>query len=250
LQVKNLFHVVGTYPATDCFIRVDIDDLTPPRDAASMVRKAWGLPSGPVVNLVAAIEKAGGVVLSRDLGSDLLDAVSQWSDGEAPLLLVNDHAPGDRRRFSIAHEVGHLVMHNQPGSGIDQEREADIFAAAFLMPAADIRKDFAGGMDLSKLLALKNRWRVSMSALLRRAHGLNVITDWQYRTITIEMSALGYRTSEPGDVSIEEPCRVRETIRALTADRGLQTSDIANRMLLLPDDFRRLYVPEPVTSDH
>lgn len=248
IQVQNLLDKAGQHPATDRFIRVAVDGLTPPAEAAATVRRAWGVPAGPVVDLVGEIEKAGGVVLLRDLGSDLLDAVSQWSNGGAPLMLVNNHAPGDRRRFSIAHELGHLVMHDQPGVGAEQEKQADTFAAAFLMPASDIRREFASGVSLTGLLALKLRWRVSMSALLRRAQSLDAITDWQYRTITIEMSALGYRTSEPGEISAEIPGRARDAIRALTEQRQLQISEIAKCMYLLPDNFRRLYQPELLTG--
>ncbi len=98
---------------------------------------------GPVPDIVAVLEHAGALVITRDLDSDLLDAVSQWAEGGQPLLLVNTRAPGDRRRFSLAHELGHLVMHDEPGTGSTQEKQADAFAAEFLMPASDIWQAFS-----------------------------------------------------------------------------------------------------------
>jgi Zn-dependent peptidase ImmA (M78 family) len=250
LHVQSLFEAAETASTGDGFLRVDVDDETPPREAAEMVRQAWGLPEGPVQDLVGQIERAGGLVLLRDLGSPHLDAVSQWPNGQAPLLLLNNHAPGDRLRFSLAHELGHLTMHDGPSNGADQEKQADEFAAAFLMPAADIRKELAGGLDLGRLLELKQRWQVSMSALLRRAHSLTSISDWQYRTITIEMSALGYRTAEPGEVGIEAPMGIRTVIEHVTGPGGVPSDDLARRMRLLPKDFHQQYAADLASVSH
>jgi Zn-dependent peptidase ImmA (M78 family) len=250
LHVQSLFEASGAVPDGAGFLRVDVDDENPPYEAAMRVREAWELPAGPVGDLIAWIERVGGLVLLRDLQSDHLDAVSQWPAGQGPLLLVNARAPGDRLRFSIAHELGHLTMHRSPGSGVDQERQADEFAAAFLMPAADIREELAGGVDLARLLELKRRWRVSMGALLRRGQSLSAINDWQYRTITIEMSALGYRTAEPGVVEAEQPSAVRDAVERAIERSDMTGDDLARRMYLLPEDLRRDYAPDLALSDH
>ncbi|TQJ37997.1 ImmA/IrrE family metallo-endopeptidase [Streptomyces sp. SLBN-115] len=253
LQVTGLVQAAAAADVPHRFSRVLLDDFTTAKDAARQVRRAWGLPRGPVADVIAAIEEAGGLVVMRSLGSELLDAVSQWDDLQVPLVLVNDHAPGDRCRFSVAHELGHLVMHPAPGTSSEQEKQADAFAAEFLMPAADIRQAFADGVDLARLAELKRVWRVSMSALLRRALTLNAITEWQYRTVMVEMSALGYRTAEPVEVEPERPMRVPALVEALLSDRGLAIDEAAACVRLLPEDFKRLYVagdrslsPEPL----
>ena len=64
-------------------------------------------------------------------------------------LLANRHAPAERYRFSLAHEPGHLVLHQSPGDSSVQERQADEFAAEFLMPARDIRSAFTPRVGLS-----------------------------------------------------------------------------------------------------
>ncbi|MFF0000709.1 ImmA/IrrE family metallo-endopeptidase [Streptomyces avermitilis] len=253
LQVTGLVQAAAAADVPHSFSRVLLDDFTTAKDAARQVRRAWGLPRGPVADVIAAIEEAGGLVVMRSLGSELLDAVSQWDEPQVPLVLVNDHAPGDRCRFSVAHELGHLVMHPEPGTSSEQEKQADAFAAEFLMPAADIRQAFADGVDLARLAELKRVWRVSMSALLRRALTLNAITEWQYRTVMVEMSALGYRTAEPVEVEPERPTRVSALVDVLLSDRGLAIDEAAACVRLLPEDFKRLYVagdrslsPEPL----
>jgi Zn-dependent peptidase ImmA (M78 family) len=207
------------------------------------------MPAGPVCDMVAALEGAGAAVVTADLDSDRLDAVSQWDGRQAPLVLVGRHAPGDRCRFSLAHELGHLVMHQQPGNGPDQEKEADAFAAEFLMPAADIRSDLTGAIDLARLAGLKRKWRVSMAALLRRAQTLGTITDWHYRSVQVEMSALGYRTQEPVPLAHEHP-RLLPNLVAKALEGGADVGELAACARLLPDDFHRLYMPhEPGGTD-
>ncbi|MFI6567077.1 ImmA/IrrE family metallo-endopeptidase [Streptomyces sp. NPDC050534] len=230
--------------------RVVLDDLTTARDAARQVRREWGLPAGPVADVIGSLETAGAWVVVRDLGSRLLDAVSQWDGRQMPLMLVNDRAPGDRCRFSVAHELGHLVMHCEPGTAGEQEKQADAFASEFLMPAADIRQAFTGGVDLARLAELKRIWRVSMSALLRRAVDLNALSDWQYRTVVVEMSALGYRTAEPVDIAPERPRRVDALVDTLLSERGLDIDRAAACARLLPGDFERLYVAGDRSLSH
>jgi Zn-dependent peptidase ImmA (M78 family)/transcriptional regulator with XRE-family HTH domain len=248
IQLRGLTSTAGDPAPGHRFIRVALDDLVTAKDAARHVRRSWGIAPGPVPDVIGAIEGAGGLVVVRDLGSGLLDAVSQWGEHSAPLLLVNDCAPGDRCRFSVAHELGHLVMHTDPGSGPEQERQADAFAAEFLMPASDIRKAFADRIDLPKLMELKRIWRVSMSALLRRALDLGSITEWQHRTVTIEMSALGYRTAEPVEIARERPKLVSELVHTLLDEHGLPLEEAASCAHLLPEDFQRLYVEGDLTS--
>lgn len=246
LQVEAILDVAARQPDVDSIPAITIDALTTPVDAAASLRDAWNLPKGPVPDLIRVIEDAGAVVLSRDLGSDLLDAVSLRSARGTALVMVNNRAPGDRLRFSLAHELGHLSMHRVPGDAKAQEQQADAFASAFLMPADDIRGAFAGGVTLTRLAELKERWKVSMGALLRRAFKLNEITEWQYRNVTIEMSALGYRIDEPVDVPQEQPHRMDEAVRSL--HRQFDAGQIAAMAHLLPGEFRQYYASSDGTT--
>lgn len=225
------------------FHRIAVDDFDTASDAAITLRREWGLAPGAVPELVRLLEEAGGLVLVRDLGSRELDAVTQWSDEDPPLFLINAHAPADRFRFSLAHELGHVLMHHEPGVTAVQERQADEFAAEFLLPADTIRVELKQHrLDIPRLLDLKHRWGASMAALLRRASTLGVISDWQYRNLMVEMSALGYRTQEPSQLVREDPRLVPELVADLLNEQGYQLGQVANAAGLLPDEFTRLYV--------
>ncbi|GAA2696081.1 MULTISPECIES: ImmA/IrrE family metallo-endopeptidase [Actinosynnema] len=228
---------------------IEVDDYTSPEEAARAVRKKWGVERGPLDSVVALLEGAGGLVLRRSLVSPMaldsgaesvpLDAVSGLLPGEDPIVLLNEGTPADRQRFTLAHELGHMVMHQVPNS--EQEKQANRFAAELLMPARDIRDDLAGVVDLRALVRLKPRWRVSMWALLRRAHTLNAITDWQYRNLAVEMTTLGYRTTEPLGLDSEQPNAVNQVVR-WHLSQGRTPEELACAVLLNPDEFDRLYL--------
>lgn len=242
MQVSALLTLAGVRPAHR-FRRIAVDDFDTPSDAATALRRDWHLAPGAAVQMVGVIEDAGGLVLIRDLGSRELDAVTQWVDGEPPLFLVSAHAPADRSRFSLAHELGHVIMHGEPGATPVQERQADEFASEFLMPALGVRAELARiQLDLPRLLDLKRQWRVSMAALLRRAFTLGVISEWQYRNLMVEMSALGYRTQEPGDLPRESPRLIPALVTRLRRDQGYQPGQLADAAGLLEDEFTRLYL--------
>lgn len=185
--------------------RFDIEEFDGQvEDVARAVRASWVLPKGPIQNVTKTIEDAGGIVIKCDFGTRMIDAISQWIVGLPPLFFVNSGVPGDRMRFSLAHELGHVIMHNTVNT--DLEDQANRFAASFLMPADDIRHSL-GEITVPKLAVLKPYWKVSMGALLKRAADLGRITERQERYIWMQFSKAGYRLREPAELDIppEEP---------------------------------------------
>ena len=100
------------------------------------------------------------------------------------------NSPTDRARFTLAHELAHLIMHRIPTP--DSEGEADRFASEFLMPARDIAADL-NGFSLQKAAVLKPYWRVSMAALIQHAEDLSKITEWQHKNLNIQKNKLNGR---------------------------------------------------------
>ncbi|MFB2583441.1 helix-turn-helix domain-containing protein [Herbiconiux liukaitaii] len=181
---------------------LDDESLFTPGDVARHVRSDWGLGDGPIDNLVATLEAAGVIVTVRDLGTTQLDAIATWPAAGRPVIMLNQGAPGDRQRFTLAHEIGHAVLHDFPAEG--QEREADEFASELLMPASAMRVELRD-TSLENLVRLKLRWRVSMAALARRARDLGLMSDAHYRNFNVHMSASGMRRQEPVPILPERP---------------------------------------------
>src|SRR5664280_1593949 len=117
-----------------------IDQHESPEEIEVLVRATWRIPSGPISNLVEAVENTGTPVLLADLGHERLFAISMPAIGDnTHLIIVNSKLPASAQRFALAHEVGHLVMHDGVASE-NMEKETNDFASALLMPAADITK--------------------------------------------------------------------------------------------------------------
>lgn len=163
---------------------------------ADAVRRHWGVPQGPIANVVRLLEAHGVLVARLQSHSTRLDAFSRWF-GEQPLVLLwagkGDKA---RSRFDAAHELGHLVMHSDPDPlDREQERQANMFASALLMPASEIlgylptQAPKPHGWD--DVLAHRQHWGVSAKALLYRARELGSLTDASYRRAMMSYNQAG-----------------------------------------------------------
>lgn len=222
------------------FEHLDIDDFKGNVEhIAQLVRSRWGLPLGPVTNLVEAIENAGGVVYKHSFGTNKLDAISQWLPGAPPIFMVNTDVPGDRIRFTLAHECAHIIMHRIPTENM--EAEADRFAAEFLMPAREISADLTPA-TLVNYARLKPYWKVSIAALIRRAYDLEKITHRQYRSLFEELSKLGYRIAEPVMIPHEEPTVFKGLLRFHMKENEYSTADLSRLLHMHEEELLSEYL--------
>ncbi len=185
-------------------IRVDRSD---PTSAAVQVRRAWGIGNGPIPHVVRELERHGIVVARLDAAGATVDAFSVNFADHPVVVLGNDKGKRGRSRFDASHELGHLVMHDDPSDRKSEtENEAHAFAAEFLMPEEEIRAELAAErLTWSRLLDLKIRWGTSIAAVVRRARDVAVITPAQYTNFMKAISARGWRRDEPGDRELGPP---------------------------------------------
>lgn len=210
-------------------------------DAARSVRETWMLPNGPVSSMVDLIENSGGIVIHCDFGSDLIDAMSQRIDGMPILFFVNTHAPADRVRHTLAHELGHMVLHTTTLRDDDtMEDEADAFAGAFLLPKDEFTAQLRR-FDLRQLANMKQFWRVSMAAIAVRADKLKLITPYQSKMFWIEMGKLGYRKREPHEPPPENGTLLLRMVRFHTDKLGYSTNDMCKLLNINKKDYTHMY---------
>lgn len=192
-------------------------------EAASSTREALGIPPGrPVDHACRAIERGGVRVFQVPATAEgsRLQAFSGWAGEElsdAFITLYRTEA-GDRLRWSLAHELGHLILHRRMPEEDQAEAEAHAFAAAFLMPADAIKRDLGTHVTLSALADLKRHWRVSMQALIMRASALGLIDDRRKRSLFVQLSRRGWRTKEPITIPPERPRLLRQVVEAKYGD--------------------------------
>lgn len=230
---------------------------TTPAGAADMVRMQWRMPLGPVRSLIKWLEAAGCLVIEEDFGTPRIDGMSQWV-GDHPVILINSRAPVDRKRLTMAHELGHLCMHSVEISS-DFETEANQFAAEFLMPVGVIRPQLRN-LKIGRLLDLKKEWGVSMQALVERAFHAGLLSSAQRTNMYKALSAHGWRTAEPlGEQLPPEQPSLPTAIGEALHRKGLTEEEIANlagfshpaQNVLFPAPSRRLRpvrLLEPVPS--
>jgi len=199
--------------------RIDADPVQPGETdaAASEVRRAWGVPDGPIADVLLVAERNGLVGMRHRMPTDAVSAYSVPFP-ECPVLVLREgRAKRDRDRFSTSHEIGHLVLH-KPGTSLapkDVELQADRFASAFLMPADHIQAELPGTLDWVRFIELKQRWQVSIAALIRRARDLGVMSEVTYLQGVRTISARGWRTDEPADLGApESPRLLAEAVKA------------------------------------
>lgn len=214
---------------------------TRPEDAARLVRMQWGLPVGPVRNLVGWIEAAGCLVIEEDFGTTRVDGMSQWVN-DTPLIFINSAVPTDRKRLTLAHELGHLALHSVEVTE-DVEDQANAFAAELLMPLEVIRPQLRG-LRVDALFDLKREWGVSMGALIERAYRAGLLNATQRTAMWKALSARGWRTREPlsDELAPEQP-RLSEQIASALGQRGLTPEEVATIAgFATPEDNRLLPV--------
>lgn len=188
-----------------------------PQAAARLTRTLLGLgATGPVRGLVSRLERNGIRVFflpeviedpDHESRTDIenVDGFSIWVEGTKPFIAVNGGRPGDRIRLTLAHELGHLVLHYPFHAEQDIEREAYLFGAEFLFPEESLRAELHPPVTLAKLAELKARWSVSMSTILYRARELNIVTDRQHKYLRMHMGKRGWTKNEPVEIPIEAP---------------------------------------------
>lgn len=190
----------------------NLSDLEP-EEAAATLRRVWGLGNAPIPNMIHLMESKGIRFFSLAEETRDVDAFCTWYEGK-PFVFLNTIKSAERSRFDAAHELGHLVrdlytMQHGLSHGSEMERQADAFAAAFLMPKESIVVNQPPAYTIKYLLKLKHYWGVSLAALAYRFNSLGLVSEWNYRSLCIEIAKSGYRTNEP------EPME-RETSQLLT----------------------------------
>jgi Zn-dependent peptidase ImmA (M78 family)/transcriptional regulator with XRE-family HTH domain len=239
------FHITRLLRATDLdarckFRRVDAGEHRGRiEEIAQLIRSAWNIPSGPIENMVSAIEDAGGIVVRFDFGTSKMFGLSEWVPPTPPLFFLNDNPEitSDRDRFTLAHELGHVLLHSLPNA--DMEDEANRFAAEFLAPARDIRPHLIPPIRLHTIARLKSHWRMSMAALLHRAHELTIIKKHQYTYLRIQLNQRGYRYREPAELDIprEHPTLLSEIIQEHVRLLDFGYSELADMVNMHAQEF-------------
>ncbi|WP_327067894.1 helix-turn-helix domain-containing protein [Kitasatospora sp. NBC_01302] len=218
-----------------------------PSAAARELRSRWALGDGPVTHLVRRMESHGIVVVlpsQADPSAATVDAFSTRAPRPVVVLTSNRADDVYRHRFSAAHELGHLVLHNDATGDSRQEREADAFAAEFLTPQASILPLLPPRMDLAQLADLRRTWGVSIHSLIYRCRELGLISDATSSRAYQRLRALdgqpGFAPEPVSGFTGEQPVLLRQAFELAESDGGLTTEKLAHELGWKPERVREL----------
>lgn len=222
--------------------RLDVELYDSPIAIAETVRRHWQLSAGPIRNLTRVMERAGVMIGYSDFGGAGVSGVTFSAPGRPPLVLLNPSHPADRVRFTLAHELGHMVMHRFPTAKM--EEEANLFASAFLFPPSEVREAFRGRkVTLAFLAALKPEWKMSMQSILFAAQRQQLITANQARYLWSQIASKGWKTKEPSNLDFEhdKPTVLPTILKALQKDLGFKKDEIVHLAHVYEREFDKLY---------
>lgn len=219
---------------------LDLSYENNPEAAAIALRQYWALGERPIANLLALLETQGVRVFSLSENTASVNAFSFWRD-EKPFIFLNNFKTAESSIYDSAHELGHLIMHKHgdPKETRSAEREANSFASAFLMPEKDVRSRVRRPITIDTVLAAKSRWRVSAMAMAYRLNALGILSEWQYKSLCIELTKRGYRQAEPQGIQRETSMIWRKVLSQLWSERTTK-NDIAKSLHLPLDELEGL----------
>ena len=218
----------------------DLPDLSReplPEVAAITLRTHWMQGEQPIKNMIHLLESKGVRVFSLAIDSRYVDAFSMWRD-KTPFIFLNTYKSAEHSRYDAAHELGHLVLHRQAPQGREAEKQANGFAAAFLMPRASVLAHARRFPTFDTLVKQKKIWNVSVAALAYRLHSFQMLSDWQYRSLCVEISKRG-RDREPDPSPPESSQMLAKTLGQLRSD-GITRAQIANDLRITVNELNQM----------
>lgn len=196
---------------------ISVNSLAQAEEAADQLRRQWKIGKDAIANLTQLLEERGIKVGLIDAQDDFDGACAATHDGQHVLIALNTSRPGERMRFTAAHELGHWVM-ALPDTLPEKQKEACChrFAGAFLYPGDQVLLDFGSHVRSRvhpmELLNVKRRYGVSMQVALRRLKDLSLLSAAGYKSAFIQFSQEGWRSAEPEPLLPETPRRFESLV--------------------------------------
>ncbi len=215
-----------------------------PVTAAQELRLAWDLGDGPIPQMLRLVESKGIVtVLVPMVEAEVarIDAFSTSALGRPIMVLSPDRADDVyRHRFSVAHELGHLILHGGRASGtIDLEREANRFAAEFLTPVQMMDAELPSRLDMAHVLKMSNRWGVEASSIIRRSRELGKVSEASARRGYIRLQQMNVTIEPVAKFPGEQPLLLKKAI-GLAEQIGINVPTLAHELAWTPSHLRSM----------
>lgn len=236
LELEELFPELDDEWVAPEGLKFEIHRIEDAEHAADALRELWSLGIDPIPFMAELLEDKGIKVIALDLPESVSGSkafVRRQGQEDVPVIVVNQHHNGERQRFTLAHELAHLVLRFSSLSDLDQEKAADRFAGAFLM-AKDMLLRLLGShrtsISLGELAELKKIFKVSIASLVVRCGQLGVITKTAYGRLFGQIKGLGWNgpaSTEPNRLEAEVPLRMERMCMRAVAEGAISEAKAA-----------------------
>jgi len=232
-QITGVEKTLGLPKPEQCRVKTlnDIEKI------ALAVRRYWNLGLDPIENVMDVLEQHGVKVGEVEAPASF-DALTVWYNGSCPVIIVNSTFPGDRQRYNLAHELGHLVLNIE--SDLDEELAAHRFAGAFLIPEEMAVLELGAQrnvLDFRELYVLKHKYGISMAAWIHRAADLGIITRAAANRHWIQLRTRGWHKREPEkQVPAESPTYMKLLLFRAVSEHKISQSRFVE--LLGPENLK------------
>lgn len=208
--------------------------------AAIELRNAWNLGLDPIEDVTELLE-AHEIKIVEVESSDKFDGLSGYIDQQHAFITIGRAWPGERQRFTLAHELGHLVLNISPAcEAKTRERCCQRFAAAFLAPEPAVLRElgeFRRRITWPEWLMLKEKYGLSMAAWIYRARDLEVITRSHFEQLYRQLGARGWRRQEPCPLGAEEPTRFKRLLLRALSENLISESKAGDILAIKTSDL-------------
>lgn len=203
LELEHIFPAVPVKPFEHPnSLPVRVNDYDEIEGVADSVRREWKLGCDPIPQLTDTLEEHGiKVIQTNRFHGNRFDGLAATVSG-MPIIVVGEEWPGDRQRFTLAHELGHLLLKERLSDSLDEEMASNRFAGAFLAPKSEVLKELGNRrrwLEPQELCVLKTAYGLSMAGWLHRAHDLGILADVHYVTMVRYFRARNWHKKEPCD---------------------------------------------------
>ena len=234
------------------------DDISP-EEAAIWVRNSWKLGDFPITDVLSLLERHGLTVVSLTSNAKKVDARSGYIEINGRsyyVVLTNENSNFYREQFTLAHELGHFILHGNrlnpkdldPSEYRNIEQEADTFASCFLMPKNAFEKDIFNIKvdDLTNYVPLKTKWNVSIAAMIHRAKSLSLLNETQYVKLYKAITYRGWRKKEifDDDTESSKPRALNEAFRLVEEHTSITPANFASYI----NNIYGTYYPNKILS--
>lgn len=227
-------------------IQEKITDGMSVSDVATLVRSEWGLSNLPIHDLFPLLEQNGIFIILLDQSYNDLEACATWF-GSRPCIMLAYKKFADassRIHFDLAHELGHLFLHDESFTETEKEPQAHEFASSFLMPEDRYAPDSPPKWHLGMFIDIKRKWHVSLQAALRRSRDLNLISNSSYRWGMVDISKKGFRQKEPAEFPLGKPTLLNQALELTKND--LTLNELAEATYTLPEELEKILLSQKV----